>query len=144
MLPILRQFHIRPSANIGSSNGLERILDEFWPMEVTSQRNYGKVDLYEDENNLYLEAELPGISRDEVQVTLEDGILHLEAEHKVENEKKETNYFIRERTGNKWSRRVHLPISVDQENVEATYKDGILKIRLPKMEKNKTHKIKVK
>ncbi len=141
MLPILRELGFRPD-NTGT---IERFFNEFWPKDIQNWSRWGKLDVYEDDNNLYVEAEVPGFKREDIQLTLDDGILQLEAEHKQKTEdKKNRKYYVQERSFEKWSRSIHLPVSVDPSKVDASFKDGVLKITLPKQEQHKTHKIQIK
>ncbi len=81
MLPILKNHGlrcVRPGESFGS---LTRLLDDFLP-DIQPWRHVGNLDVFEDDKNLYVEAELPGMSKDQIELTLEDGILHLKAEQK--------------------------------------------------------------
>ena len=143
MLPIIREHRIR---NLGSNDNFhflpylwENFFDNISPLTVP-----GNLDVYEDEKNLYVEAELPGYQRDQIELTLEDGLLSLSAEHSQKDEKKKENYYVRERSHGKWSRTVQLPIAVQEDNIKAVFKDGVLKITMEKQSQPKAHKIEVK
>ena len=85
MLPILRNHglrFVRPGETFGS---LTRLLDEFLP-DVQPWRHTGNLDVYEDDKNLYVEAELAGFHKDQIELILEDGVLHLKAEQQEEKE----------------------------------------------------------
>ena len=143
MLPILRNHGFRcvqPGETFGS---LTRLLDEFLP-DVQPRRHKGTLDVYEDEKNLYVEAELAGFTKDQIELTLEDGVLHLKAEQKAENEDKQATYYIRERRQGKWSRSIQLPVAVQEDNITASYQDGVLKVTLAKEAEKQTHRIEVK
>ena len=143
MLPILRKVSIEP-VNNRVFNNLDRIFEEFLPSSCVGFTGVGNLDMYEDKDTLYVEAELPGFDREEIQLSLEDGMLRLEAEHKDENEQKDTNYYIRERGHKKWSRNIQLPVSVANDKVKATFTNGVLSVALEKPEKDKPQKIDVK
>ena len=81
---------------------------------------------------------------DDIEITLEDGVLHLQSHHSGETEEKDSNYYVRERVQGKWARSVQLPIAVNEENIQAVFTDGILKISLEKQPDKKAHKIEVK
>ena len=143
MLPILRNHGlrcVRPGETFGS---LTRLLDDILP-DMQSWRHAGNLDVYEDDKNLYVEAELPGFSKDQIELTLEDGILHLKAEQKDEKEDKQENYFIRERRQANWARSLQLPVAVQEDDINATYQDGVLKVTLAKQAEKQTHRIEVK
>jgi HSP20 family protein len=122
---------------------LTRLLDEFLP-DVQPWRHSGNLDVYEDDKNLYVEAELAGFHKDQIELTLEDGVLHLKAEQREEKEDKQETYYIRERRQGKWSRSIQLPVAVQEDNISATYQDGVLKVSLAKQMEKQTHRIDVK
>ena len=143
MLPILRNHGLRfvqPSETFGS---LTRLLDDFLP-DIQPWRHTGNLDVYEDDKNLYVEAELPGFDKDQIELTLEDGILHLKAEQKDEKEDRQETYYIRERRQANWARSIQLPVAVQEGEVAATYQDGVLKVTLAKQVEKQTQRIEVK
>jgi HSP20 family protein len=99
------------------------------------------VDIFETTDALVLKAELPGFSKDEINVELKDNTLVLRGERKHEMEGKEEGYHRRERIYGAFQRSFMLPTVVDQNNVQATYKDGVLELRLPKVEAAKPKRI---
>ncbi|RMG55892.1 MAG: Hsp20/alpha crystallin family protein [Acidobacteria bacterium] len=102
------------------------------------------VDIYEEPDAILIEADLPGLTRDEVKVSVEDNVLTIEGERKLEHEDKKENYRRIERSYGLFSRSFTLPWSVDADKVEATFKDGVLRIRLPKREEARPKQIEVK
>ena len=105
--------------------------------------NYN-VDIHEDPEHLYVEAELPGLSKDDIEITLEEGILAIRGEKKFERQEKEQNYHVHERCSGKFFRRFQLPTRVNEDHVNATLRDGVLKITLDKHEEVKPKRIEVK
>jgi HSP20 family protein len=91
------------------------------------------VDIYETDGALVLKAELPGFSKDDISIELKENTLVIKGERKHEDEVKEGNYHRMERTYGAFQRSFVLPTTVDREKVNASYKDGILELRLPKM-----------
>ena len=146
MLPILRKLdcHFGPLNHRVPWNNLNRLFDEFWPDQNLGTHNFGNLDLHEDEGRVYFDVELPGCKSEDIELTLEDGILHLKAQRNEDNQSKENNYYVRERIMGNWTRSIQLPVAVNEENMEASFKDGILKISLEKQQKCKTHKIPIK
>lgn len=142
MLPALRTRNFWPLYHRDPWHSLGRLFDEFWPRDIAPQ-NYGSIDVYEDEEHIFVEVELPGVERDQIDLTLEDGLLSLQAERTEENESKNKNYYVRERSRGQWTRSVRLPSPVNEETVDASFKDGILKVTLEKQRQAKGHKIKV-
>jgi HSP20 family protein len=90
------------------------------------------VDIYETDEALVMKAELPGFSKDDIGIELKENTLVIKGERKHEDEVKEGNYHRRERTYGAFQRSFMLPATVDREKVSASYKDGILELRLPK------------
>ncbi len=99
------------------------------------------VDIYETDEALILQVELPGLSKDEVSVELKDNTLVLRGERKHSHEVKEENYQRMERTYGAFQRSFVLPATVDQNRVMASFKDGVLELKLPKAEVAKPKRI---
>ncbi len=101
------------------------------------------VDIFENENNIVLKAELPGVDPKDVEVRVEDNTLYLKGDRKFEKETKEENYHRIERAYGSFARSFSLPNSIDAEKVTADYKDGLLTLTLPKREEAKPKAIKI-
>ena len=101
------------------------------------------VDVYEDEHNVTLKIEVPGIDEKDIDVRLENNTLTVHGERKIEKEEKEENYRRVERQYGSFTRTFTLPTTVDFEKVSATYDKGVLKITLPKKAEAKPKQIKV-
>jgi HSP20 family protein len=99
------------------------------------------VDIHETDDALILKAELPGFSKDDVNVEIKDNGLTLKGQRQEEKEVKEEQYHRRERAYGSFQRTFMLPATVDSERVTATYKDGVLELRLPKRETAKPKRI---
>jgi HSP20 family protein len=99
------------------------------------------VDIHETDEALILKAELPGFSKDDVHIELHDNRLTLRGERKHETEVKEEQYHRRERAYGSFHRAFLLPATIDQDQVKASFKDGILELRLPKSEKAKPKRV---
>lgn len=110
--------------------------------EDVSNRNWlPAVDVAENPEALLIHAELPGLSKEDVEITLENNVLTLKGERKFEKDVKEENYHRIERSYGLFARSFTLPPNVKTEASEATFKDGVLTIRLPKVEEAKPRKI---
>jgi HSP20 family protein len=92
------------------------------------------VDIFETDEALVMKAELPGFSKDDISIELKDNSLVIKGERKHDDEVKEGNYHRTERAYGAFQRSFLLPTTVDQEKVKASYKDGILELRLPKVQ----------
>ncbi len=101
------------------------------------------VDIYETEQNVTVKAELPGIDPKEVEVTVHEGTLYLKGERKYEKEVKEEHYHHVERAYGSFARSFELPASINEDKVEADFKDGVLTLTMPKREEAKAKKIKI-
>jgi HSP20 family protein len=102
------------------------------------------VDLYEEKDDIVVKAELPGIDKDNIEVNLADHTLTIKGEKKKEEEIKEENYYRSERSYGSFVRTLELPKDVHTDKVKATFKNGILEVRLPKTEEAKAKEVKVK
>jgi len=101
------------------------------------------VDVYEDEHNVSLKIEVPGIDEKDIDVRIENNVLTVHGERKFEKEEKEENFRRVERQYGSFTRTFTLPTTVDAEKVSAHYDKGILKIALPKKAEAKPKQIKV-
>ncbi len=89
------------------------------------------VDISERDGALVVEASLPGYKKDEIDVQVHDGVLTIKAERKQQTEQRTEQYHRRERTWGAINRRIALPAEVDEANVDAELKNGVLTLRLP-------------
>jgi HSP20 family protein len=101
------------------------------------------VDIYEQGHDIVLKAELPGVDPKDVDIRLENNVLTLRGQRKFENEVKKESYHRVERSYGSFSRSFTLPSVVDQGNIKADFKDGILKLVLPKREEAKPKQIEI-
>ncbi len=101
------------------------------------------VDVSENVKNYKLLAELPGMKKEDVKITVENGYLTLSGERKHEAEKEEQNIHISERVYGKFERSFKLPEEVKADGIKAKYEDGVLKVEIPKSEKAKPKEIAV-
>jgi HSP20 family protein len=110
---------------------------------LTSSSFAPAVDVYEDEHNVTLKIEVPGIDEKDIDVRIENNTLTVHGERKIEKEEKEENYRRVERQYGSFTRTFNLPPTVDAERVQADYDKGVLKITLPKKAEAKPKQIKV-
>jgi HSP20 family protein len=99
------------------------------------------VDIYENNDAYVLKAELPGFTKDDVQIELHNDRLIIRGERKQETEAKEEQYHRRERAYGRFERAFVLPTMIDADKVTANFKNGILELRLPKSEAAKPKRI---
>ncbi len=101
------------------------------------------VDIYEDEQNLVLKLEIPGVNEEDLQVSLENNLLTVKGERKFEKEEKEENFHRIERRFGTFTRTFRMPNTVDSDHTSASYDKGILKITLAKRAEAKPKQIKI-
>ena len=102
-----------------------------------------QVDIYEDEAGIKLRADVPGVAQNDLDVKVENGMLTIKGERKLEKEDKKENYHRIERVYGAFTRSFLLPDYADTEKVEAKFKDGVLEVALPKKAEKQPKKIKV-
>lgn len=101
------------------------------------------VDVYETSEGIVLEADLPGLKAEDFELSIENNVLTLKGERKFEKKTDEGNYHRVERSYGGFTRSFTLPTTVDVNNVAADFKDGVLKVSLPRREETKPRQIQV-
>jgi len=99
------------------------------------------VDIYETPDTVEMKAELPGLSRDDIEIQIRDNTLTLRGERRFAKEAQEENYLRIERAYGAFQRSFTLPATVQQEKIRAVFRDGVLELTLPKAEEAKPKKI---
>ncbi len=102
------------------------------------------LDVIETEDSFIVKASLPGINPEELDITFTDNVLTIKGEIKQEQDIEEGKYHLRERRYGLFQRSIALPVPVNADKIEATYKDGVLTLSIPKVEEIKPKKISVK
>jgi HSP20 family protein len=102
------------------------------------------VDVVEEKDGYLIKADLPGLTKEDVSVSLQDNYLTIKGEKKHETETKEAHYYRCERSYGSFTRTIELPTSVDAKKIDAHFKDGVLSVKLPKTEEAKPKQIEVK
>ena len=100
-------------------------------------------NIYDKNGDLMVEAELPGVAKEDIDVRVENGVLTLRGERKQEEEVKEEDFYRLERAYGSFSRSFNLPSNVDAERIDATFKDGVLKLRVPRIEEAKPKQVNI-
>jgi HSP20 family protein len=131
--------------------GINRMFNEFYPTTGAGEAEafpawgwHPAVDIYDEEDKVVIQAELPGIDKKDISVDVKGRMLTLKGERKSEKEVKEENYYRRERSFGKFERAFTLPGDVDPNKVKADFKEGVLKIEIPKSEEQKPKCIEVR
>ena len=128
---------------------INRMFDNLFRGEAPDPADLGSdwnpsVDIAERESEYVVRVELPGVNKDDVRITLEDSHLTIRGEKKQEKESKEANYHRMERSYGSFQRSFALPASVKADKIEASYRDGILTVTLPKADEARRKQIEVK
>ena len=137
--PIREMYNFRHRMNHMFDNAFTPALKED---EALSMWNWKPaVDIYDNDRNIVIKAELPGMEKKDIILQVNGRVLTLKGEHSSENEVKEDKYHRRERSYGKFERVFTLPAEVDPDKITADYKDGVLKIDIPKPEEQKPKQI---
>jgi len=126
---------------------MNRMLDErlFRPRRETSLAHWSPaVDIYEDAEGITIQAEVPGVEPDQIEVKVEDDTLSISGKRTLEREEKKENYHRVERAYGSFLRTFSLPPTVDTEKIRAENRNGVLSVFLPKKEETRPRKIQVK
>jgi len=133
-------------------SNLDQLFDNFLtssifstPMSMDMPLDYNPmIDLKETEKEFVITAELPGLKKDDIELTIENNYLHLKGEKEIEDEKSGENYYFRERSFGKFKRSLAFSSDISEENVIAKLKNGMLKVIVTKSESELDSKRKVK
>jgi HSP20 family protein len=92
-----------------------------------------RINVFENEKSLFVESEIPGMEKKDVKILLHNNVLTISGERNRETKTDKENYFHLESCYGSFNRSIELPVEVDSEHVEATFKNGVLKIQMPKV-----------
>lgn len=115
----------------------------FWMSDDGDERWSVPLDVREDGDELVVEASIPGMRPEEIEVEIEDGMLTIKGETKREYEEKKKDYLLKERSEGSFYRSIRLPETVMSEGATSSYKDGVLTVTMPKKAESKPKKITV-
>ncbi len=122
----------------------DKLFEEFIPARAEKEEILAPpVDVYETDSEVVVKAELPGVKKEDIDVTIKENAVHIKAEKKEEKEEKTENVYRVERFYGTVERIVPLPTEVKSEEAKAEYKDGVLEIRIPKVKVTKEAKVQV-
>ena len=129
---------------------MSRFLDSFFGERAPARRAeesqsswLPRVDISESENEILVRADAPGMSKDDIKITMSENVLTISGEKKIERDEKKENYHRIERVFGSFQRNFYIPSNVDAEKINASYKDGVLSVALPKKEEAKPKEIPV-
>ncbi len=135
---IIKRNEVEPRTNDvwGLQSDINRLFDAFMsPLDTTSEKDMvPKLDVAELKDRYEVKAELPGMDENDIELTIEDGLLTISGEKKAETEEKEKGYYLKECSYGSFSRSVRLPENIVDDKIEAKFKKGVLTVKLPKKE----------
>ncbi len=131
---------------------MRREMDRLWDTFFERRPSRGEevaewlpsLDVSETKNDYVVKVELPGLEPKDIDISLTNDVLTIKGEKKQEKEEKEENYHLIERSYGSFTRSVRLPSQVQSDKINATFKNGVLKVTLPKTEEAKKKEIKIK
>ena len=139
----------RPARHFGLNHRMNRLFDDFFApvsrgCDVETTWNWHPVvDVFEKDDNIVIKAELPGVDKKDIHIDMKGNVLTLSGERSVDNEAGEENSYRRERSFGKFVRSFQLADGIDPEKINAEYKEGILRLEIPKPEAEKPKQITV-
>lgn len=140
----LNPFRTLTTLEPDNRNFFGEFFGDFLTHPVFTERDWlPRVDLRDTKDNVELTAELPGMKKEDIKVTYENGLLTISGERKREEKEENNNYFCGERRFGNFSRSFRLPEEVQTDKIKANYKDGVLHISLPKVEAKKPQEIQI-
>lgn len=125
------------------NNFFNEISSFSYPTSYNDRMLSPRTDIMENDSEYNLEMELPGVTQGNIDLKIDSNILTIEGKKEQSSEKKDHNYHMQERYYGSFYRYISLPSNIDEEHIEAQFKDGILSIKIPKKEQSKAKKIKV-
>ncbi len=120
--------------------------DRLWPEwpRWKGEEVQPSFDFFEKEGKYHLVASLPGVKKEDINIEIHDNVLTVSGKKESEREEKDANYYLKESSYGSFSRSVRLPGEVDEEDVDASYKDGVLKVVMKAKEGAGRRKIEIK
>jgi HSP20 family protein len=119
-------------------NQIKKYFDDFPSFGFNYENSFSpRIDISEKDDKILVEAEIPGVKKDDLKITLQDNILTIKGEKKKEEESKDNNFYRSERSYGSFSRSFTLPVEVNTDKVDAKFNDGMLMIELKKVEQKK-------
>jgi HSP20 family molecular chaperone IbpA len=132
--------------SLGFLDDFDRFFSNFWDMvpERAAETKIPSVDVRETKDEYILEAELPGFSESEVDVNVDNHVLHLSSKKEEDRTEEKKDYIMRERKSYSFSRSFVLPENVNEDKIKGEFKNGILTLKMPKKEEKKPKRIDIK
>lgn len=129
---------LRPQA---FSTDFDRLFSSIFGDEGRAQRWTPAMDLAEEDQHFVLRADLPGLTEEDVSIELSDNVLRVSGERKAEEEHKGRGWYRVERSFGRFSRSLTLPEGIEEDQIEASFRNGVLEVRIPKPEERQPRRI---
>src|SRR3954468_17444456 len=136
--------------SLGRAMGLRQVMDQLLEDAYVMPRGgegqtWGgpALNVYEEGDQLTVEAQLPGIKPEDLDINVEQGVLTISGQTATQEERKERNYFVREHRTGRFSRSLRLPATYNTENCSASFEHGVLRLTFPKSEAAKPRRIQI-
>ncbi len=157
--PVQREDRPAPARWLGSFDDLERMMDRMferpwwrpmswerapWSGLMSGDGRWPRVDIVEHDKDVVIRAEVPGIDRKDLDVSVSDSAVTIKGETHKEAEEESGDYYRCERVRGAFARTLALPAEVDADKVQAHFSDGVLEIKLPKVEQARRRKVEIK
>jgi len=123
---------------------MNSLFNEYAPARLRSAPGYPAINIWRNDDGLFLHAEMPGIRVEDIEININANELTLTGQRSMDELPEGAVYLRRERNFGKFSRSIQLPFAVNVDKVQASFKDGVLNIALPKAEAEKPKKIAIK
>ena len=148
-VPVKREDFLNPFQNLhdNMNHMFNEFFRDFGMTHFSDSLSFSpQVDVEETDKEIKIQAELPGMDEKDIELSLTENMISIIGEKKMEREEKKGNYHSLERSYGSFHRNIPLPCEIEKDKVEAVYKNGVLKITLPKTEaaQKKIHQIKIK
>lgn len=145
MIPMVRNRGSALDSLFGMSREMDRLAGSIWPELESGSILAMPAEVVETDNEIRFEVEMPGFRNEDLDITLENNVLTIAGEKKMEREeeRKESDYRLFERRYGRYQRSFTVPPTVRGDDCEAEYQDGVLTVRLPKTEEAKPRRIQV-
>ncbi|MCC7369060.1 MAG: Hsp20/alpha crystallin family protein [Chloroflexi bacterium] len=132
----------------GRAMGLRQVMDRLFEDAFVMPRNgEGQtwngpaLNVYEEGDRLFVEAQLPGLKPEDLDINIEQGVLTISGQTTADSERKERNYFMREHRSGRFTRGLRLPATYNTDGCSASFEDGVLRLTFPKSEAAKPRRI---
>lgn len=123
---------------------MNRLFTDYSPTRYRSAPSYPAMNLWADEESVIIRAELPGLKPDDLDISIDEGDLTLSGRRHPEEMPEDATYHRQERNYGSFTRSIRLPFKIEADDVEATMKNGVLTLMLPRAEEDKPKKIAIK